>query len=645
LIDAEFGSGSCAGSLIDTAMRPAGDHAGAAQTLLSAARGQLGERWAERRLAVLLLENQVLRLTSREDIEALLTSVDAKLGLAILGRIARLKRAHDAIRNPGKDGIAWRYFFRVARDVSKLTLARYVFSPEEVAAEVRSHLAISRGAESTAPRSGGAGRDPIEAPEYEAAVLEQLCGNRDIYWVAAACESELNALVEFPLTSAVVVVKPPGSDYEIEFKRAGTRGPQLLDVITQRNGRAAPVSHQLFGGSLGWLGEREAAATDLFSRIYRLVHGRDCPCSRTVMNSSIVTAPTADGEAHILDYLGAASGETRQAMRACVRTFPSDTGIRAASYEGENGLTLQFIGQALPQQAVIFGSSSFRLDRISLYLSDAGAEHYFRSGLGRGYTIADARWLADSVLEEVLGEVEVPDGPYRDYAQYVREAFAVPGNRRCADMTYVSVMGQIGEFWGTLLAVRGFSDGESFVQRNVGLKSVWRDGWNVRIIFMDHDDLTMAGSRYQYLWPVRELAGMQRDQIHILGGAFGEDPVLGDVGALRGIYRVNAEVAESGLRELEAAVVTAYRKTQAELDANQELQALFYPQFIRRHRDLDRLIASFLETDTSRQEAWQAASEDYMRVQGYDGELIAETVDAIRRVRGFLERMRFLYAR
>jgi hypothetical protein len=137
---------------------------------------------------------------------------------------------------------------------------------------------------------------------------------------------------------------------------------------------------------------------------------------------------------------------------------------------------------------------------------------------------------------------------------------------------------------------------------------------------------------------------MQRDQIHILGGAFGEDPVLGDVGALRGIYRVNAEVAESGLRELEAAVVTAYHKTQAELDANQELQALFYPQFIRRHRDLDRLIASFIETDQSRQEAWQAASEEYMRVQGYHGELIAETVDAIRRVRGFLERMRFLYS-
>ena len=55
------------------------------------------------------------------------------------------------------------------------------------------------------------------------------------------------------MTSAVVVVKPPGSDWEMEFKRAGTRGARLLDVITEREGREAPVSHRLFGGSLdGW---------------------------------------------------------------------------------------------------------------------------------------------------------------------------------------------------------------------------------------------------------------------------------------------------------------------------------------------------------------------------------------------------------
>jgi hypothetical protein len=335
----------------------------------------------------------------------------------------------------------------------------------------------------------------------------------------------------------------------------------------------------------------------------------------------------------------------RAAMRVCVAEFPSDTGISRASYEGERGMTLRFLGQALPQQAVIFGSSSFRLDRIALYLSDRGPEHYFRDGLGRGYTLVDARWLADSTLEEILGEVEIADAPYEDYAQYVAAQFAVPANRRRADLAYVSVMRQLGACWGTLLAVRGFSDGESFVQRNVGLKSVWQDGaWQARIIFMDHDDLTMAGSRYRYSWPTRELSGMERDQVHVLGGSFGDDPIPGDTGGLQTIYRVDAEGARVGMRELEASLVAAYRATQAELDTNAELQSLFYPDFVQRHRDFDVLIGSFLKAGRDGEEMWKAEAAEYLRARGYDAELTAESLAAIERFRAYLERMAFLYA-
>ena len=131
------------------------------------------------------------------------------------------------------------------------------------------------------------------------------------------------------------------------------------------------------------------------------------------MNTSVVTVPTANGEVHLLDYLTESGPETHQAMRECVENFPRETGVSPASYTGDIGLTLQTIGQMLPQQAIIFGSSSFRLDRVPLYLSEQGAESYFREGLGRGYTIADARWFADSVMEEILGEVEPPDGRTR----------------------------------------------------------------------------------------------------------------------------------------------------------------------------------------------------------------------------------------
>jgi hypothetical protein len=681
LTEAEFGPGSVALRLLELSLQqPEYDH-DSALSFLSAARGVSAESWSERCLAVLLLENQLLRLApgNLDEFDILLVRLGLKPepGLRIpvnasvqkegystqslsgfvpelIRRLSRLNRVHQAIRQANSDAdadrVAWEYVLRNARDVSKLTLARYLFSPEEVTAEIVRHLALSKAV----PRSA----HPLEveapdAPDFEAAILQRLCADRRIYWVSERCGSELNALVEFPLTSAVVVIKPPGSDFEFEIKRAGTRGPRLLNVIGERNGIEAPVSHRLFGGSLGWLAQRETDSAWLFSKTYRLVHGTEGPCSRTVLNSTIVSVPTAEGDMHILDYLtgeqrfGPGFEDMRAALKLCVKSFPSDTGVRRASYAGEDGTTLQFIGQALPEQAIIYDSSSFRLDRIALYLSDAGADEYFRVGLGCGYTIRDALWLADTVLEEILGEVAIPREGYMDYAQYVRDAFSVPENRARADANYLSVMRQLGECWGTLLAVRGFSDGESFVQRNVGLKSTWRNGeWRIRIIFMDHDDLTVAGSRYQYSWLSREVPGMQRDQIHILGGTFGHNDIRpGAVGALRDIFRIGDDAAKAGLMSLQEALSAAYRKTQSQLGNNPELQDLFYPKFIEGHRDFDELAASFLESDPSEPETWKAQAAAFLKARDYGDDRSAEYTEAICHYRPFFERMSFLYAR
>jgi hypothetical protein len=684
MAEAEFGAGSRAMHFLSAALGNGDYNRDFAFELLAAATGRSGESWAVRRLALLSLENQLIRLSPDDpnEFDPILVALGLKpepgfeiplrasvlkegySTLSLRGfvkeltrRLRRLNRVHQPILRGECDPVAWGYFLRVARDAAKLTLARYAFSVEETYREITRTLVLTEGAEDTFTRfgeqpAGGWAKEPFDAPEFETELLCKLCGGRNIYWVSESCSSELNSMVEYPLTSAVVVIKPPGSDLEIEIKRAGTRGPRLLNVITQRNGKDAPTSHRLYGGSLGWLAQRETAAAGIFSRIFRLVHGTDAACSRGVVNSSVVALPTPEGPVHILDYLtdeprfGEGFDQTRDAMRACVESFPSDTGVARASYRGEHGLTLQFIGQALPQQAVIVGSSSFRLDRIALYLSDAGPEEYFRVGLGRDYTLRDVRWLADSVLEEILGEVAVPPEGYVDYAQYVRDAFRVPENRRRADENYLSVMGQIGDCWGTLLAVRGFSDGESFVLRNVGLKSIWKNGnWQIRVIFMDHDDLTVAGSRYRHLWPKREVAGMERDQIHILGGPMGDETIPGEVGALNSIYRVSSVVGDAGLKALKDAIGAAYRLTQSHLAANEELRSLFYPRFLEGYMDFDDLVPGLLETDPSQTGSWKAEATALLSKKHYDAELIGEYTETICNFREHFERLRFLYSR
>jgi hypothetical protein len=160
---------------------------------------------------------------------------------------------------------------------------------------------------------------------------------------------------------------------------------------------------------------------------------------------------------------------------------------------------------------------------------------------------------------------------------------------------------------------------------------------------MDHDDLIMAASRYQYFWLTRELSGMDRDLTHIWGGAYPGHPIQGEVAALRGVYRVGDVTAEAGLRTMQQAVIDAHRATQEQIDTNPEFRKQFYVEFLKWHRDFDHLYATFLQRDPSQEEQWKAEAREYLRGRGCGDELIDDAVSGICRNRRFLERMRFLF--
>lgn len=649
-ISRELGPGSRPLSLFSRFLASGSYSRPLALDLLDAAAGRMGDPWEVRRVAALLLQGQMLRIPARNLAEfGLLLSrleLEAEGGLrrrlsrasGVLGRLQR-KRTAEALR----DVLVY------ARKECRLVLARYLFRPEEVAERILSQVRTSRGmpspfAEEPRDLREEAQRAYSALPEYEARILDRLGQGHPIYWVSDRTSSEINSLVEYPLGTVVLVIKPPGSDVEIEIKRAGCRGDRLLGIVFDRDGKPVPPSHRLAGGSMGSSLKYEARSSSVLARLYRTVHGEEAPISRPLAVRSIYEVPIDGRSEHICDYytreraFGPGFPQARSAMRKAVDAFREEK-TAPPELAGELGLTLQFLNFASPSQSILARTTAFRLDRVALYLSDDGPESYFRQGLGREPEPGEPRRLADEVLEEILGVYTRPEARYRGYrshGRYVEAALALPANRARADRIYLDLMRQTGTFWGTLYAAGGCSSGESFVARNVGLKSCWEGGrWRVRILFMDHDCLRI-GRDDQFL-PEILLKGMAEDQRHIRGAA----------GFLEEIYRVRSGlrsgIAEAGREALRSAARRSYRRTRAAMTRDPEVRPLFPGSFLRETGDWDTAMKQLAAA--SLDNGWKESLRRLLARRRYEPSRIEPYLESVDRFSRFLTRQLFFHQR
>ena len=508
------------------------------------------------------------------------------------GRLATAGRALPPLSGARTPTAAWAAFLACARREPRLLLARYVFTPREVAARILGRLRSSRGVAHpfTAGREvvrGETARFVAALPPYEAAILAHLADGEAIRWVAEATPSEVGGMVEAPLGTVVVVARPPGSDWEFEWKRCGRRGAHPLDVVFRRRGHDLPPSHRFDAGSMGTSLQWEAIASSTLARLHRNV-GSDAgapPISRMVAMSSIRAVPAAEDtgqtERDLLDYFteprcfGRGFPRMRQAMRESVAAFEREGSERLEGVRGELGLTVRFLHRIAPAQALFVGTSALRLDRAARHLSRPAS-----------------RELAAEVLATVLGgHLPARDGA-QEPARYVAAALAA--NRARADRAYLGVMRQIGAFWGMLAGAKGYSLGESFVARNVGLRGVWRGGRReVAVVFMDHDNLHLGGGKAGDFRPLEAARGMATDERYILGSWRSPSGVRGEAEYLDVLYRAGRPLARAGRAALLAAAAAACRRTRREL-RSPELRELFGAPFLRRVHDWDALLAAFV---------------------------------------------------
>lgn len=643
--------------------------------LIQIGRGRTGASWELRRLAVLMLEHQILKIGARSlsDFDFILTELNLKkqaganvaLSSALLKegyttanlrrfvpefrrKLERLEYVHAKIDGWRTSDDALCDFLEWSRHDCKLTLGRYLFTAGEVAGKILDQLRETDGARDLDPVEGQLITREItraleRLPDFEAAILKRLYSSGRIYWVSEAIGSEINSLVEYPLTTVVITIKPPGSEIEFEIKRAGLKGDKALGVIFQRNGYDVSPSHRLDGGDMQWLLRHESRAAAKFSTIYRLVHEAEPPLPKYIARSTIYSIPVDDHEVQTLMYFTDPNvfqgqfGRMRQAMAQSVKAFKDDGYGHLPDVPGDLGLTAQFISIVSPAQAIISNTSSFRLDKLAAYLSDKGPRFYFGT---ESYANDAARRFADAILQEILGVYLPPDVSYETQQQYVDAALSVRANRRRADAVYLSLLREIGIAWGTLLAIRGYSRGESFVARNVGLKSVWEAGeWKVKIIFMDHDALGILEPQCTDFESEEALCSQQLDETYL----WGRVSILGSVGHLRRIYQISDDVYERGQELARIEARNAYDQTRGKLLADPAVRSLFHEEFIAKLEQWDDLVRAFLQARSNggANDAWKTQMKK--RFDKKNQAWFDSHIGAVEKYAAFLERQSFLF--
>jgi len=638
--------------------------------------------WNLRLFAALMLANQCLRLTAdaKEELRLLFGSLGlvaadgrtvhadvlrqgytstelSKFGAEFLCHLRRLDRTHRGLSGFRTTPEALDDFIIVSRDPCKVALARYLFTPAEVVERVVKQLQVSSGL--SAPLEelalAEAERYLSNMPAYECEIARHLRQNARIYWTCERTSSAINRLVENPVDTVACVVKPPGSALEFEIKRTGIAGRFPLGATYLGvNGNPVPPSHRLQGGastaSLRW----ESNHAAILSEVYRAAHGSEAPISKIIALASYRTVPCQGREVHLLDYFtdpeifGAGHQEMRQRMKDCIFAFDQQFGRDFAELPGEVGLTGRFLYHVLPCQGLLTQTTSYRLDTLAKYFSPAGAEIYFQEGLKRAsYTHTEARRFTDALLDEVLGVYLAPEVAYEGHAQYLDAAFAIPENRRRAAALHASAVFDLGLLWGTLLALGGFSFGESFVGRNVGLKSVFAGGeWTCRLISMDHDNLHLPDTDDDVFWAQGALRTAVLDECFIRGNPGRPNQIPGSaLFFLQQIYRVPEKERARDHDRLNEAMAIAYRCTRQALERHPKARRLFSKPYLRHLRDWNAIVADYLRAgdDATQLAAWKIRTRAYLTARRYLSEVVENYCKALDKHGDFVRRYSFLY--
>jgi hypothetical protein len=566
-------------------------------------------------------------------------------------RLARLTPTHEFLLRTEASPEAVANFHHVASQECLLTLARTVFGADEVVSRVLSHVRLSAAEIDTAEDDQAFQQEANTAievlPEYEADILLRLRSDIRTWWIGSDTPTMHNALVERPIDTSALVIRPPGSTIEFEIKRVGLPGRQPLSVAFKRDGSRLAPSHRLQGACTLSVLRWEATNSALLSILFREIHGESAPISQMTELRKIKAVPRlGGGDVPLPNWFDdpAAFGDgfdaMRRAMARSLSAFVEEDSVIKSVPRSCEAQTRAFLQCMTPAQCTLVGTSALRLDNADRWLRREGVESYLTTVYGRSPSKPEACRFADTILMEILGTYR-PPARTKSYARYVAAAFADSENRAAADRAFIAAVKSLGRLWGTLLGLRGYTEGESFVPRNVGLKAVWVGGeWRPQIIFMDHELTSIIGKRWRQFHPRTALPGMHKDWIHIVGGKLGGQLWPGTVSTLRDVYRVDAKLADRARADMIAEMRRAYRVTLARLREDENVRSHFRMSFLDPLLAWDEAVALYRASrfGARKRSKWKGRVRRLLEAHGLGDALVEEYRDAIHRHRHMLRR-------
>lgn len=504
-------------------------------------------------------------------------------------------------------------------------------------------------------------------PPLERALVERIIAGKDVLLISPETPSDFNYLVTHPYTyfyahepdkpleTRVILIRTPGTSIEMQIKGSGIHGKNPFDIgylIKYNKNLPVVVRTHVLGGGADFrsiLGEYETGLR--FAKIYYQTYGKLPDMVLPIDIWGFKSVRIGAKEVNFMEYFSNPKYWGKKNFKKLKQRVREVASVWLDGYKSSwsfKKVLRELLKEFCFGQLLYVRTTAFRLKTLAKYLFETGPDVYFREIGKSSYTEDDARRMADTLIEEILGEYVPPDIAFTTCPLYKKAAINDFRNKKRAGEIYKDLMKQMGQYWGAILGIGGTTDGYGFYDTNIGIKRVWENSeWKVKLVFHDLDSYYIPDERINVFRPTAFMRCFQKDARAI------ESPTEATMKSLidprtqiANLYEVDENTRREGLAIFEREVRMAFQKTFATIKDDTSLSDIVKAGYVETFEAWVKAVQSFLEMknmDALSKKEWEKKTMRDLRKIGLKGRVRREYINSIIKNADFLRKHRFIF--